>query len=56
MGMMQAAQVRKSSIGGMGLNEYHPNTHHAYTVHSGTTVEQVWRPPPALSLTSSYFA
>ncbi|KAA6428240.1 MAG: hypothetical protein FRX49_01836 [Trebouxia sp. A1-2] len=38
----EAAQVRKSSIGGMGLGQYHPNTHHAYTVHSGTNVEQVW--------------
>ena len=37
----QAAQVRKSSIGGLGLGGYHPNTHHAYTVHSGTNVEQV---------------
>ncbi len=37
----QAAQVRKSSIGGLGLGKYHPNTHHAYTVHSGTNVEQV---------------
>ncbi len=31
----------KSSIGGLGLGGYHPNTHHAYTVHSGTNVEQV---------------
>ncbi|DBA99058.1 TPA: hypothetical protein ACH3X1_014197 [Trebouxia sp. C0004] len=38
----EAAQVRKSSIGGLGLGGYHPNTHHAYTVHSGTNVEQVW--------------
>lgn len=38
---VQAAQVRKSSIGGLGLGGYHPNTHHAYTVHSGTNVEQV---------------
>ena len=38
---MQAAQVRKSSIGGLGSGGYHPNTHHASTVHSGTKVEQV---------------
>ena len=37
----QAAQVRKSSVGGLGSGGYHPNTHHAYTVHSGTNVEQV---------------
>ncbi|KAL3162329.1 hypothetical protein ABBQ32_010013 [Trebouxia sp. C0010 RCD-2024] len=38
----QACEVRKSSIGRLGLTGYHPNTHHAYTVHSGTIVEQVW--------------
>lgn len=38
---VQAAQVRKSSVGGLGSGGYHPNTHHAYTVHSGTKVEQV---------------
>ncbi|KAL3147625.1 hypothetical protein ABBQ38_014675 [Trebouxia sp. C0009 RCD-2024] len=39
---MQASEVRKSSIGRLGSTGYHPTTHHAYTVHSGTTVEQVW--------------
>lgn len=39
--VMQAAQVRKSCIGGLGSGGYHPNTQHAYTVHSGTNVEQV---------------
>ena len=38
---VQAAQVRKSNVGGLGLAGYHPNTHHAYTVHSGTHVQQV---------------
>ena len=36
-----APLVRKPSFGGRGRGGYHPNTHHAYTVHSGTNVEQV---------------
>lgn len=44
---LQAAQVRKSSYvaqegEGKGTYQaYHPETHHACTIHAGTTVQQV---------------
>ncbi|KAL0037175.1 hypothetical protein WJX79_003951 [Trebouxia sp. C0005] len=41
----EAAQVRKSSFVAQSddkQHSYHPETHHSWTIHAGTVVQQVW--------------
>ena len=45
LGVMQAAQVRKSSyVADLGV-EYNPDSYHAHTIHAGTIVLQVRTDP-----------